>query len=132
MTADEREIIQGVMDDVHGQFIDAVARGRGMDPTKIRDLADGRIFSGQQAKKLGLVDEMGNFEDAIKTASKLAGIRGEPRIVEKKPEFSLRNLLTGQSSLAGLVGLSGLQGIPIWMHKGQSLGLFQLSYLYSF
>ncbi|MBI5197532.1 MAG: signal peptide peptidase SppA, partial [Nitrospirae bacterium] len=120
MTPEERTMIQGVMDDVHEQFIDAVSTGRRMDAGKVREIADGRVFSGKQAQKLGLVDELGNYEDAIQTASKLAGIRGEPRIIEKKAPFSFLDIVTGQTSLAKLMG------------NGQTGSFFKISYLFSF
>jgi protease-4 len=93
---EEREILQAVLDDVHEQFIKAVAEGRKMLPDDVRKIADGRVFTGRQAQKLGLVDEIGNLEDAIKVASKLAGIKGEPQVVTKKERFSLIELLRGQ------------------------------------
>lgn len=93
---EEREILQAVLDDVHEQFITAVADGRKMIPEDVKKIADGRVFTGRQALKIGLVDEIGNLEDAIKAASKLAGIKGEPQVVTKKEKFSLIELLRGQ------------------------------------
>lgn len=93
---EEKEILQAVLDDVHEQFITAVADGRKMIPDDVKKLADGRVFTGRQAQKIGLVDELGNLEDAIKAASKLAGIKGEPEVVTKKEKFSLIELLRGQ------------------------------------
>lgn len=93
---EEREILQAVLDDVHEQFITAVADGRKMIPDDVKKIADGRVFTGRQAQKIGLVDELGNLEDAIKAASKLAGIKGEPEVVTKKERFSLIELLRGQ------------------------------------
>lgn len=90
---EEREILQNVLDNVHEQFIKAVAEGRKMHPDDVRKIADGRIFTGEQALKLGLVDQLGNLEDAINVASKLAGIKGEPVVVSKKAKISLINLL---------------------------------------
>jgi len=81
---EEREILQGVLDDVHDQFIKAVAEGRKMLPDQVKKLADGRIFTGKQAVGMGLVDELGNLEDAIKVAAKLSGIKGEPSVVSKR------------------------------------------------
>ncbi|MFN3480542.1 MAG: signal peptide peptidase SppA [Thermodesulfovibrionales bacterium] len=93
---EEREILQAVLDDVHEQFITAVADGRKMIPEDVKKIADGRVFTGRQAQKIGLVDELGNLEDAIKAASKLAGIKGEPEVITKKERFSLIELLRGQ------------------------------------
>lgn len=92
----ERKIVQGVMDDVHDQFINAVADGRKMPVDEVRKIADGRIFSGNQAKQAGLVDDLGDLEYAIATAAKLAGIRGEPEVVSKKEKHALLDLLKGE------------------------------------
>jgi protease-4 len=78
MTATERSFYQKFVDGVYEQFLADVARARKMDKEKLRPLADGRIFSGQEAHDLKLVDELGNFEDALEGASKLAGATGEP------------------------------------------------------
>lgn len=93
---EDREILQRVLDNVHEQFIMAVADGRKMSPSDVRKIADGRIFTGEQAIKAGLVDELGNLEDAVQVAAKLSGIKGEPVIVSKKERFSLINLLRGK------------------------------------
>jgi protease-4 len=78
---------------VHEQFIRAVADGRKILPEDIRRIADGRVFTGEQAVKAGLVDELGNLEDAVKAAAQLAGIKGEPEVVSKKERFSFANLI---------------------------------------
>ncbi len=93
---EERKILQGVLDDVHDQFIKAVAEGRKLPYDKVKSIADGRIFTGRQAKKIGLVDEIGNIEDAIREAARLGGIKGEPHIVEKKEKPSILDYLTGK------------------------------------
>lgn len=93
---EEREILQGVMDNVHEQFIKAVAEGRKMLVDDVKKIADGRVFTGEQAIKLGLVDELGNLEDAIQTAARLSGIKGEPVVVSKKEKFSFIDLLRGK------------------------------------
>jgi protease-4 len=93
----ERGLIQGVIDSIHSQFIDAVALGRGMEREKVAAIADGRIFSGEQAKEQGLVDELGNLQDAIKRAAEIAGIEGEPKVIypaKEKPSI-LEFLLEG-------------------------------------
>ncbi|NLI29577.1 MAG: signal peptide peptidase SppA [Nitrospiraceae bacterium] len=93
---EERKIVQGVMDDVHDQFIKAVAEGRNMPVEQVRKIADGRIFSGNQAKQAGLVDDLGDLEYAIAQAAKMAGIKGEPEVVTKKEKHALMELLKGQ------------------------------------
>jgi len=95
MTPEERKIIQDVLDDVHSQFIKAVAEGRNIKVEEVRRLADGRIFTGKKAKDLGLVDELGNLEDAIRLAGEISGIKGEPRVVSKKKRFSLLDIVRG-------------------------------------
>jgi protease-4 len=96
LTPAEKEILQNVLDDVHDQFIEAVSESRGMKFEDIKKLSDGRIFTGRMAKDLGLIDELGNLEDAIMLAGKLTGIEGEPEVVTKKDKFSFINMLKGQ------------------------------------
>jgi protease-4 len=93
---EERQIIQGVMDDVHEQFIAAVAEGRKMEIDKTRKISDGRIFSGRQAIGVGLVDEIGDLDDAVKVAGKMAGIDGEPVVVSKSEKGVISKLLDGK------------------------------------
>jgi protease-4 len=81
LAPDEQELIQKVINDVYQQFLDAVVEGRNMDPKEVRRLADGRIFSGRQAKALGLVDELGGLEETIAETAKVVGIKGEPKVV---------------------------------------------------
>jgi protease-4 len=92
---EEREILQEVLDNVHDQFIIAVAEGRKMLHDDIKKIADGRVFTGEQALKAGLIDELGNLEDALQAAARLSGIKGEPVVISKKEHFSFINLLKG-------------------------------------
>ncbi len=100
MSEEERGLMQAVMDDVHKQFIEAVAEGRAMELAEAQALADGRIFTGRQAKEAKLVDELGNLDDAIQLAADIVGIEGEPKVVEPRRRFSVRDLL--ESQFAGL------------------------------
>ncbi len=93
---EERKILQSVLDEVHGQFIKAVSEGRELDIEKVRKIADGRIFTGSQAVKLGLVDDIGNMEDAVRAAADLGGIKGEPHRVEKKEKSSILDYIAGK------------------------------------
>jgi protease IV len=95
MQDEERKLLQSVMNDVHRQFIDAVAEGRSLDLTEVEQLADGRVFTGKQAKSILLVDDIGDLQDAIKLAGELGGIEGEPRVMEMSKPFSFRDLLQG-------------------------------------
>jgi len=77
MTKKEEEILHNLANQIHRQFIKAIAEGRGIEQSKVDKFADGRIFSGEEAKKLGLVDRFGNLEDAIEWAGRMGGIKGK-------------------------------------------------------
>jgi protease-4 len=95
MTQEERDLLQSVIDDTYNQFVDAVKEGRGLEREKILELADGRVFTGRQAKELGLVDELGDIEDAIKIAGKMGDITGVPRTIRERPKkVSFFDILT--------------------------------------
>jgi protease-4 len=90
----EEKIIHELLDNLHQQFIDAVSKGRGLNKEYVAKLANGRIFSGQQAKELKLVDKLGDFKSAINLAAKMAGIEGEPHLIyPKRKVFSLKGIL---------------------------------------
>lgn len=95
MREDEKRLIQGVIEDVHQQFIEVVAANRGLDADKVRGLADGRIFTGAQAIKVGLVDRLGNLQDAIDVAASMAGIEGKPVVVYPEKRWGLWDILFG-------------------------------------
>lgn len=101
MTPEERRLLEDFVGNVHQQFVTAVAEGRKMSEETVRTIADGRIFSGQQAQELGLLDSLGNMEDAIAVAAELGGIKGEPSVVyAEKKKFSVLEFILG-SKLAG-------------------------------
>lgn len=93
LTPEERNIMQSLIMDVYDQFVSDVAKGRNMSKERVRKLADGRVFTGRQAKELGLVDELGGLHEAIKLAAKLANLRGEPQTYEFKRGESLMDIL---------------------------------------
>jgi len=93
VTPEERAIFQSMIDDIYSQFVDVVAKGRHKDVSEIKTLADGRVFTGRQAKELGLVDRLGDFHDAVLLAGEMAGIPGEPAVVEIGPKNIWRDLL---------------------------------------
>ncbi len=98
-TDDDRKLIQGVIDNILGQFIDAVSLGRRLQRADVAKIADGRLFSGEQAKEEGLVDELGNLQDAIKAAADMAGIQEEPDVIyPRKPRPSLVEYFIDESS----------------------------------
>jgi len=97
MTAEEKEYLQDTLDQAHRQFIRDIAEGRGMSEEAVRAVADGRILMGETALNLGLVDELGNFEDAVIAAAAMGGIEGEPQLIyAKKERRSLMDLLMGE------------------------------------
>jgi protease-4 len=81
MTPAEREYWQALVDQVYEQFVRAVVESRELAEEDVRKIADGRVFTGEQAKELGLVDELGNFHDAVDLAREQAKLEGEPRLV---------------------------------------------------
>ena len=93
MTPEEKKIMQEVLDNVHQQFIQAVADGRKLDRAKVAEIADGRIMTGEQAKNLGLVDQMGNLQDTIEITAKMVGISGKPNVIYPKKRLSIWELL---------------------------------------
>lgn len=84
LTVADREYLQAWINDGYEQFISAVAEERRMSKDTIRRLADGRVYSGQQAYNLALIDTLGTFEDAVRLAADAAGIKGEPRLVRQQ------------------------------------------------
>jgi protease-4 len=82
LSEEERKILmEGLITDIQNQFVKAVAQGRKLPLEKVKAIADGRIFSGAKAKELGLVDQLGNFQDAIRLAKRLGGIKGDASLV---------------------------------------------------
>jgi len=99
MTKEDRRILQEVIDSLHGQFVTAVSEGRKISIEEVRKIADGRIFSGEQALQQKLVDRLGNFQDAVAVAAKMTGIKEEPKLVyPPKKDISLLDFLIEGSS----------------------------------
>jgi len=84
ITPEDKKVLQSVVDSIYNQFVEAVAKGRNLPVEKIKTLADGRVFSGLQAKELGLVDRIGNLEDTVSIMAKRLGIHGKPEVVYSK------------------------------------------------
>lgn len=117
MTEDEKKILQGVIDDVYVQFVADVSEARNIPIEKVRSLADGRIYTGRQAKEMGLVDELGGLEDAIKISARMAGIDGEPKVIRHKEKEGLIDILTG--------------GMAEKVREALPLSTIKLSYIFS-
>jgi protease-4 len=102
MSEEERKLMQDLIDNVYGQFVRDIAAARGMEEDIIQELADGRVYTGEQALEVGLIDSLGNFTDAITIAADMGGLDIEaPRLIYPKVDrkFSLFNLLTNAESL---------------------------------
>jgi len=95
LTENERKYFQGLIDDMYVQFLEAVASGRKLDLQEVRSLADGRVFTGRDAKGRKLIDEIGNFQDAVDLTAKLAGISAKPRLIRlSRRRVTLLDVLT--------------------------------------
>jgi len=112
MTPEERRMLQALLDDVYNQFVDAVANGRKLDRATVESFADGRIVSGQQAKQLKMVDDLGGLDEAIEAAAKLAGLPPKPRLILPRRRFSIFDLLKEHLGLPGTGPL--LSGFPVF------------------
>jgi protease IV len=113
MTEPERQYIQNLIDNVHSQFKLVVSQGRGIDLKEVERIADGRVFTGEQAKDLKLVDELGSLSDAIRLAGTMGGIKGEPNVVYyPKKKMNLLDFLLSKFESHGLIGF------PIKEHFG--------------
>lgn len=111
MTPEERQVLQSLLDDVHAQFISAVATGRKLDRAQVVGFADGRIVSGSQAKDLRMVDALGGLEEAVDGAATLAGLPKSPNVVGPRRRLSIMDLLRNQLDLRGWTSVS--PGLPL-------------------
>ncbi len=100
ITPEEAAIMQGIINDTYEQFVQAVANGRGMTEAQVRKLADGRVYTGTQAKQVGLVDELGGLHEAVALAGNMAGI-ASPQAVEYH-HSGLTDLLRGLTALGNV------------------------------
>lgn len=115
LTEQERGLMQAMVDDMYNQFLDAVINGRKMTREKLQPLADGRIFTGRQAKEVGLVDHLGNYYDALDEAAYRGGIDEEnPTVVEYDDNPSLWNVLFKNVKTKALsqIGVKNNQEVP--------------------
>lgn len=137
LTAPEQQILQDLIDTSYQQFVETVAAGRNLSQDTVRSFADGRVFTGQQALALGLVDKLGTEDDARRWAAELAGLDAEKTKlcpIEEKKKSLLSRLMPGQAQVVGLnglnlaspalaAGLSWLEfeletsGLPLWLYR---------------
>ena len=103
MTPEERKLLQGMIDDSYDQFVTAVSEGRKMPVEKVKELADGRIYTGRQAIGNGLVDTLGDLRDAVDMAGQAAGLGKNPRVIsDGDPLEEFFSLIDTKLSLPGL------------------------------
>lgn len=117
MSETDRQVLQAVVQDVYSQFVDAVVLERQLPREAVLEMADGRVFSGRQALRNGLIDAEGNIQDAIRAAGRIAGLGDEPRVVRPpEPGMGLLELLLGNSAVQArsLLGLGEVgRGMPV-------------------
>ena len=106
MTPEEKEYMQHLLDNIYQQFLSDVARNRKIPLEKLRPLAEGRIYTGEEARQLGLVDVFGNLEDAIEKAGRLGGIRGKVEAAYPPKESTLLRYLVGEDTEETLANLT--------------------------
>lgn len=125
----EERILQDLIDSSYGQFVATVAKGRGLDEETVRSFADGRVFTGEQALELGLVDRLGTEEDARRWAAELAGL--DPDKTEcfniEEPKPFINRFIPGRSQMESKsfadIAFNSLQfelatsGLPLWLYR---------------
>ena len=127
LTPEEERILQELIDTSYQQFVNTVAQGRNLEPETVKTFADGRIFTGEQALKLGIVDRLATEEDARVWAAQLAGLDPDKtecyNIEEPKPWFN--RFIPGRSKTKSGIGAAidwvefelATSGQPLWLYK---------------
>ena len=114
MAPEEKEILQNIVDEIYDQFVYTVSAGRRMETSKVRAIADGRIYTGRQAKNIGLVDELGDYYDALAAAGTLAKIQlgkdGLPPVKEREKQQPWEYFLSAE--IANLIKSQVMQQLP--------------------
>ena len=126
-TKEEENILQELIDSSYGQFVATVARGRGLEEETVRTFADGRVFTGEQALELGLVDRLGTEEDARRWAAELVGL--DPDKTEcfniEEPKPFINRFIPGRSQVKSGIGMAidelqfelSTNGLPLWLYR---------------
>jgi len=127
LTRDEIGLFESIIEESFDDFVDIVVRGRGLEEGRVRELATGQVYTGRQALEVGLVDELGDLDDAIAEAAELAGISGEPNVIhyrQSEPFLSLLGGIGGTangsliSSLAQALEMSAGAPMPQYLYAG--------------
>ncbi len=98
LTPEERALLQNMINGMYAQFVAAVAKGRNMPVTQVKKLADGRVYTGEQALKLKLIDSIGGMHEASRAAAKAGGIKGEPKVMEYQRRGFFGSLFSDEES----------------------------------
>jgi protease-4 len=125
LTAEERAVFQSVIDQMYGRFVTLIAQSRKIPEDRVRTFADGRIYTAEQAKALGLVDEIGYMDDVVKAARKAAGVEEARVIMYQRPKdyranfysaapAPLPGLESSLQQLTALVSGSGPRFLYLW------------------
>ena len=123
LTDDERKLLQSLIDSSYEQFVKAVSEGRNLSEEEVRNFADGRVFTGSQAKDLGLIDELGDEEDAKLLAAKLADLEEDniKPITLGKPRKKLLGIIPGSKVISNLFELVNMEitsnGKILWLYR---------------
>ena len=127
LTGEEELILQQLIDVSYGQFVATVAKGRGLDEETVKSFADGRVFTGEQALELGLVDRLGTEEDARRWVAELAGLDPEKNefIQKKEPKPFIDRFIPGRSQTKTGIGMAidslqfdlATSGMPLWLYR---------------
>ncbi|EKD52112.1 MAG: hypothetical protein ACD_62C00112G0004 [uncultured bacterium] len=128
LTPEDRAYLQKLSDDVYAQFVRDVAQARGIDPVKMPSIAEGRVYSGEQALALGLVDGLGNLYDAIDEANKLAGLPKDTKIRwPKEPSPFERVFKTNDAKTLKDVLLHqwDVMRLPLWLMDAKGMPVYQ-------
>ncbi len=108
MTEDEKALLSGVIMDTYDQFIEAVSKGRHMDPATVRKYADGRVFTGRQARENGFVDLLGTYQDAIDLAGRMTGLGEDPPTVREERSRFMDMITKGMTDMLTRVSVVSL------------------------
>jgi protease-4 len=118
LSEEEKVILQDMINNAYEQFVGVVAKGRNIEVEKVKEFADGRIFTGDQALELGMVDKLGSLKDAINYAAELVGIEDEPKIInftQKKSKIS--TMLSSKMQHFEL--MHEYSAMPLWLMPGK-------------
>lgn len=126
MTADEKKLLETILDEMYERFTGIVAQSRKLKADEVRTVADGRIYTAGQALKLKLVDEVGYREDALRTAMKLANVKSAKLVRYKKPVNFLEALGGAENLFQGALG--ALQDPRLLMELGRPRFMYMLPY----